>query len=46
MPLGEGRLTWTVDPKNHVLDGDANGRHLANTIEQSMLDVDAGRLSL
>jgi len=30
---------WTqVGPSNHVLDGGAHRRHLANTTEQSMCD--------
>jgi len=43
MPSGGGRTR--VGPGNHVLDADAYGRHLANTIERSMPDVDAGSKS-
>jgi len=38
MPFG----LWTrVAPRNHVLDGDAHWRHLANTTEPSTCVADA-----
>jgi len=36
-----GRQTH-AGTRNHVLDGDVYGRHLVNTVEQRMLDDDAG----
>jgi len=31
MPLG---MLRGVDPRNHILDGRAHGRHLGNTVER------------